>query len=337
MLPPDLARGLQMRNFACVSHSGGATISELKAIFRGGRQRSGNPEMREGLPAREALAAEFPAVELRWTLDGGEIPCLPLSLAAWESQFFNFYDLDAWLDDLAERSAGPFALLLAGEEERLIRFAREVLTRCQRLSDRRNAASRSGLFDRVLAAHRALHDFAKPLVRADYNHALDTWQWALRLQPEAGLAVQLAALFHDVERLVSEADARVEHHAASYQEFKDDHALRGAWMADQTLACAGVDEGTRRRTARLIAEHERPPAADDPEAEEIALLNDADALSFFSLNSVGYLDYYGPEQTRRKVEYTLRRLRPGSLRYLEGVRLRSQVAAFTAAGERVVA
>ncbi len=227
---------------------------------------------------------------------------------------------------MAGRTAGPFALLLAGEEERLPGFAREVLTRCQRLMDRRNTASLSALFDRVLAEHRALHDLAKPLVRAGYNHALDTWHWALRLEPEADLAVQLAALFHDVERLVSEADVRVEHHAANYQAFKDDHALKGAWMADQTLSRAGVDERTRRRTARLIAEHERPPAADDPEAREIALLNDADALSFFSLNSVGYLDYYGPEQTRRKVAYTLRRLRPGSLRYLDGMRLRPQVA-----------
>jgi hypothetical protein len=282
--------------------------------------------MSEALPPREALAAEFPAVELRWAPDRGETPSLPLSIGTWESQFCNFYDLDALLDDMAERMAGPFALLLAGDEERLSGFAREVLTRYQRLMDRRNAASRNALFDRVLAEHRALHDLAKPLVRADYNHALDTWQWALRLEPEADLAVQLAALFHDVERLVSEADVRMEHHAANYQDFKDDHALKGAWMADQTLARAGVDERTRRRTARLIAEHERPPAAGDPEAREIALLNDADALSFFSLNSVGYLDYYGLEQTRRKVAYTLRRLRPGSLRYLDGMRLRPKVA-----------
>lgn len=277
------------------------------------------------LPSREALAAEFPAVELRWAPDHGEIPSLPLSIETWESQFFNFYDLDALLDDMAERRTGPFALLLMGEEERLLGFAREVLTRHQRLMDRRNAASRCGLFDRTLAEHRALHDLSKPLVRADYNHALDTWQWTLRLEPEADLAVQLSALFHDVERLASEADVRIEHRAASYQDFKDDHALKGAWMADQTLARMGVDERTRRRTARLIAEHERPPAVGDPEGDEIALLRDADALSFFSLNSVGYLDYYGPEQTRRKVAYTLRRLRPGSLRYLDGMRLRPQV------------
>lgn len=294
--------------------------------------------MSGALPSREALATEFPMVELRWGPGRGEVPSLPLSLQTWESQSFNFYDLDALLDDMTERTAGPFALLLAGDEDRMPGFACEVLTRCQRLMDRRNAASRSPLFDRVLAEHRALHDLAKPLVRADYNHALDTWQWVLRLEPEADLAVQLAALFHDVERLVSEAEARIEHHAANYQDFKDDHALKGAWMADQTFARAGVDERTRRRTARLIAEHERPPAAGDPDAREIALLNDADALSFFSLNSVGYLDYYGPEQTRRKVAYTLRRLRPGSLRYLDGMRLRSKVAETLAeALEKVVA
>lgn len=315
-----------MRNFDRVSCSKeGSAISELKAVFRGGKGESGNRGPR-GASSSEELAAEFPTVEIRWTPDRGEVPSLPLSIRTWESRFFNFYDLDALLDDMAERTAGPFALLLAGDEERLPGFALEVLTRCQRLTGRRNEASRSDLFDRILAEHQALHDLAKPLVRADYNHALDTWQWALRLDPEADLSLQIAALFHDVERLTSETDARIEHHAANYQDFKENHALKGAWMADQTLARAGVDERTRRRTARLITEHERPPAAGDPEAREIALLNDADALSFFSLNSVGYLDYYGLEQTRRKVAYTLRRLRPGSLRYLDSIRLRPKVA-----------
>jgi hypothetical protein len=267
-------------------------------------------------------------VALRWALAGEGTPSLPpLSVPEWESQFFNFWEMDTLLDELAERTEGTFAILLVGGEDRLVSFACEVLTRCQRLMDRRNAASRGGLFDRALAEHRAMHDLSKPLVRADYNHALDVWQWTLRLEPKAGLAVQLAALFHDVERLVSEADRRIEQHAADYQTFKDDHALRGAWMADEALARAGVDELTRQRVSRLIAEHERPAREGDPDAEEIALLNDADALSFFSLNSAGYLDYYGPEQTRRKVAYTLRRLRPEARRRLAGIRLRPEVSA----------
>jgi predicted metal-dependent HD superfamily phosphohydrolase len=281
-----------------------------------------------GLPAWEALAREFPTTDLR-EMPGAlqdDLPSLAVPVAEWESQNFNFYDMDWRLDSLAERDFGPFAVDVLGDSEALARPAGEILTRCQRWMDRRNEASRGPLFDRVLAEHRDAHDLARPLVRADYDHALDTWQWTLRLAPDADLAVQLAALFHDVERLSSEADARVEHHAADYQAFKDDHAARGAELAEALLAWVGVDAEARERAARLIAAHEHLPAPGDPDAVALSLLNDADALSFFSLNSAGYLDYFGPEATRRKVAYTLRRLRPEARRYLDGLRLRPAVA-----------
>jgi hypothetical protein len=262
--------------------------------------------------------------------DGGDgargLSGLSLSVEEWESPGFNFYEWDARLDALAESQDGPFLLTLFGRDEDRWRALRGILTRCQRVLDRRNEASRGALFDRVLAVHRQAHDLAKPLVRADYDHALDTWQWGLRLAPEAGLALQLAALCHDIERLDTEADVRSEHRAADYQAFKDGHAARGAERADALLGEAGVDAETRRRTARLIAAHERPPDTTEGEGEAIALLNDADALSFFSLNSVGYLDYFGPEPTRRKVAYTLDRLRPAARHHLAGMRLPSTVA-----------
>jgi hypothetical protein len=262
----------------------------------------------------EMLARDFPAVAFAGGAPPRGLPGLPLSVERWESQSFNFYALDGRLDALAERGSGPFAIVLHGEhgghdgKEELARVARQVLTRCQRWMDRRNEASRTPLFDRILRRHRELHDLAKPLVRADYDHALDTWQWLLRLAPEAGLAEQLAALLHDVERLVSEADFRVEQRAADYQAFKEEHAARGAEMADALLAAAGCDGATCERAVRLIAGHEKPPAADEGDSLALSLLNDADALSFFSLNSVGYLDYYGPEQARRKVGHRLHRL-----------------------------
>jgi hypothetical protein len=299
-----------------------SSMLSLQAIFRspGGVFRSGSGEI---------LAAEFPEISFAsGILEGevGEIPSLFLKMENWESQNFNFYDLDGQLDASAESQGGPFSLVLLGDAEELARCALGVLTRCQRWIDRRNEGSRDALFDRVLAKHRGAHDLAKPLVRADYNHALDTWQWLLRLTPDASLTVQLAALFHDVERLISEADVRVEHRVADYQRFKDAHAARGAELAEALLATAGCGEETRRGTARLIAVHERPPSAGDRDAEAISLLNDADALSFFSLNCVGYLDYFGPEATRKKVEFTLSRLRPAARRYLAGMRLPGMVA-----------
>lgn len=264
------------------------------------------------------------------------MPSPLLRIADWDSPELHFYNFDAQMNALAERTEGrPFALTLQGDDRRLPRASHEVLTRCQRFLGRKNQASGHPVFDRVLERHRALHDLGKPLVRADFDHALDTWQWVLRLAPGAGLAVQTAALFHDVERLVTEADVRVEHRAANYQLFKDDHARRGAEMTEDLLAAAGVGAEMRWRVGRLVAGHEQPPAPDDPDASDLALLNDADALSFFSLNSPGYLDYYGPEQTRRKVAYTLARLRPEARERLRRIRLRPEIAAAVAAERNV--
>jgi hypothetical protein len=256
-----------------------------------------------------------------------------LRTADWDSPDFNFYNFDTQINTLAESAEGqPFSVTIQGPDRRLPTAAREILTRCQRFRGRRNPASSHPVFDRVLERHRALHDLSKPLVRADFDHALDTWQWVLRLAPGAGLAVQIAALFHDIERLITEADARVEHHAADYQLFKDNHARRGAGMTADLLAAAGIGAGMRGRVGRLVAGHERPPAPGDPDTADLALLNDADALSFFSLNSPGYLNYYGPEPTRRKVAYTLARLRPEARPRLRRIRLPFEVAAAVAEG-----
>jgi hypothetical protein len=259
------------------------------------------------------LGAEFPSIYVRYT----DEPAQPhLRASDWEHSGFDTWAFDVSIDALAR---APFTLRIADDTARDA-FPLEVLNRCQRHIDRRNRHSHGQLFTRVLRKHRSLHDLDKPLVRADYNHALDTWQWLLRLDGEASLPAQLAALFHDIERLASESDARVEHLAGDYQSFKDAHASKGAEMTLAVLAEAGVGESVRERVAQLVAKHERQSG--DP---EIALLNDADALSFFSLNSPGYANYFGPEQTRRKVADTWNRMRDGARRKLASVRLTTEI------------
>lgn len=263
-----------------------------------------------------ALTSEFPSVAFEQRGDdvstGAPVVDVDVWLAATDFREFDARFLRASSDAIVVRS---------GAEARLApRVAWEALTRLQRRLDRRNHASIGAVFDAVLRAHRALHDTSKPLVAADLDHALDTWQWVLRLSSGASLPLQLAALFHDVERLESEADRRVEHRAADYQAFKDAHARRGAALAFDVLVAAGVAPGSADRARALVAAHERPGA--DPELD---LLNDADALSFFSLNSPGYADYFGPAQTRRKVAYTLGRMSHAARARLATVRLRPDV------------
>lgn len=185
-------------------------------------------------------------------------------------------------------------------------------------SGRRNDAIPDELLDRLLARHRALHPLDKPLVEADYRHALDVWQWTLRLDPEAGAAVQIAALFHDIERIFTEAESRSEQAVADYDDYKARHAARSAWVTAAILREEKVDPVLAARAVELIAGHDQPGRIDNAEA---ALLEDADALSFLSLNSPGYLQYYGQEQARRKVEWTLARLSPRGRERLAGLSL----------------
>ncbi|OJH41549.1 DUF4202 family protein [Cystobacter ferrugineus] len=267
------------------------------------------------------LAAEFPTLTVRPLEQASDANVLRLDAQAWRAPGFDPFDWDEHVFGAHGTEEHALALHLFGApHETLATTALEILTRYQGLVRRRNAASEGPLFDAILARHQALHDMSKPLVVADHRHALDTWQWVLRLAPHADLALQAAALFHDVERLLSEADQRVEHHARDYQAFKDAHAARGADVACALLTEVGVAPDTRERVRWLIRRHERPE-----QDESLALLNDADALSFFSLNASGFARYFPLEHTRRKLAYTLRRLRPHQRWRLAHVRFAPQV------------
>lgn len=130
------------------------------------------------------------------------------------------------------------------------------------------------------------------------------------------MAVQAAALLHDIERLVSEPDRRIEHLAPDYQTFKNRHAQKGALIAADLLTRARADHWTIARVAALVREHERRD--NDP---DITLLNDADALSFFSINSAGFVRYFSPVHVERKVDYTLQRMSDEARAKLAQVRL----------------
>jgi hypothetical protein len=275
-------------------------------------------------PWFDELLGEFPSIEVTLTHNARPEGDVVVDARDWRSVTC---DLHAY-DELAQHRLehGARTLDVRAQPEAAPRAALEILTRYQRFVARRNDASGSPVFGRALERHRALHDVSKPLVRADYDHALDTWQWALRLEPDASLALQLAALFHDIERLSSEADVRMEHRVLDYVAYKQAHAHGGADRASAILAEAGVDAPTRESASWLVAHHENPRGADAALARALECLNDADALSFFSLNSPGFVDYFGLDHARRKVKYTLARMSQRAQARLQRVRLRADVA-----------
>lgn len=266
----------------------------------------------------EQLARDFPAVGVgRWadcaTVDQR------IDAADWRAELLDF---GAW-DRLWASAAAEYAEVAIIGGEGLCGKAFEMLTRYQRYLPRRNEASQTEAFERVFQRHVDLHDLRKPLVKADFEHALDVWQWTLRLDPSASMALQLAALFHDIERLQSEADRRVEQFASDYQAFKDAHAKGGAGLTSALLTSLGIDPGIVSRVVELIEAHERPNSASRD--SDAATLADADALSFFALNSPGFVDYYGRAHSLSKVAYSLGRMTRGARPLLQRIKLRADV------------
>jgi hypothetical protein len=284
---------------------------------------SGEPALSrsEYIAERALLQREFP--HLPWMVAKVPVPgAVIVDERAWRDPGSDLYRWDETVLTLQSQH-GWLLVRPEADLEHGMQALLQVVTRYQRLAPRMNAFSCDETFARALFLHRALHDLKKPLVRADYEHALDVWQWVLRLDPDATRALQLAALFHDIERLTSEPDERMEQHATDYQAFKDAHAEVGASLAGVTARAAGIDGADCLGIQELILGHERP--AGEARSEAAELLGDADALSFFSLNSRGFADYYGPEHTSRKVRYTLGRMSARALDYLSLMKLAPEV------------
>jgi hypothetical protein len=212
--------------------------------------------------------------------------------------------------------SNSFLMSVSGPPTTLPNVAEQIFTRYQRLFPRRNRHSRSSVFTAVLARHRALHPLHEPFARACFDHSLDVWQWILRLSPDASGPLQIAALFRGLERLAGERGVRAEHAAEASVAFKQRHAKANAEMLCECLAGLDAPVELSERAATLLAHHERP--GDDP---ELIFLNDADALSFFSLNSSSYINSFGPRQTEHKVDHTVARMSPQGRALLAELRL----------------
>lgn len=264
-----------------------------------------------------ALASEFPTVKVARTY-AAQVNDAMISADEWRSLIsFKLFD------DALTRTAAD-TIVVRGERH-IENVACEILTRYQRFIPRRNGSSRTPMFSTVLQARRALHDQRKPIASLRFDRALDTWQWMLRIDPSASLTAQLAALFHDIwtERAtISRATDRPPHQPA----LEAVRPLGGGTFTFDVLCEAGVPRTIAARVRQILSANARRGCD-----QEMDLLDDAGALSFLSLDSSGYLDRFGPEETARKIARILGRLGAEARAKLQLVRLRPDVRFLTQA------
>ncbi len=138
-------------------------------------------------------------------------------------------------------------------------------------------------------------------VPEDPRHADNTLEWLLRLEPDAGEALQLAALAHDIDRAIEEIKVR-RTNFDDYDAFKAAHARHGAELLRPILSACGVAGDIADEACRLVTVHE---VGGDADAD---LLKDADSISYFDVNLPLYYQREGWSETKRRSLWGYRRL-----------------------------
>ncbi len=149
-------------------------------------------------------------------------------------------------------------------------------------------------------------------VPEDPCHADNTFEWLLRLEPDASEAIQLAALAHDIDRAIERIKVR-RADFDNYDAFKAAHARNSAEILRPILTACGVERNIVEESCRLVEFHE---VGGDPGSD---LLKDADSISYFDVNLPLYYQREGWAETKRRSLWGYRRLSARARKIVENI------------------
>ncbi len=119
----------------------------------------------------------------------------------------------------------------------------------------------------------------------DYAHARGVKEWVIKFSPDADWALQLAAFAHDIERALPQRKV-IRSKFSDYNDFKNAHALNSAKVIQEILDEYPLSRKVKNKILSLIRNHELGLTND----VDIAILKDADSLSFFEVNLLAYAE-----------------------------------------------
>ena len=130
----------------------------------------------------------------------------------------------------------------------------------------------------------------KSQVPEDPIHSQNTREWVLKLKPDADLALQIAALGHDIERSISERKINRDNYT-DYDEFKKVHSQRSGRILHEILLLYNIDQTIRDKVTNLVILHETGGNS------EANILKDADGISFFDVSLPFYFQRHPERET----------------------------------------
>jgi len=156
--------------------------------------------------------------------------------------------------------------------------------------------------DHIEAVRRKINEL---VVQSSYPeepfHSINTLEWLLKLDPNADIALQVAALGHDIERSIEKRKVRASDYT-TFDEYMEAHAQNSAEILTEIMEECGVDQELTDEVAFLVSHHETGGG------ERLDLLMNADILSFFQVCLPLYFDRKGPEITKKRMVWGYKKL-----------------------------
>ncbi len=135
----------------------------------------------------------------------------------------------------------------------------------------------------------------------ELSHLKTSWEYLLKIKPDASEIVQIATLGHDIERYFPDRKTRKEYFD-NYDEYKKAHAENSAKILCEILDKFDFDTDSIERVRYLVQNHE---VGGDEDAE---LVKRADSVAYFVQRLPSFLKERGAEETRRKIKFMYDRL-----------------------------
>ena len=190
-----------------------------------------------------------------------------------------------------------------------VRWPSVPLTPDQDLLYEYDTAEALHLLKEICVAHRENDAGIMQGVDGEERHAMEVLNWASRLCPNGSLPLRLAAIFHDVDRIVTPGKGggfKGDRTSEAYHDHKKQHAKRSVDFIMPLLRRRTLQTGILERTAFLIAHHDDPgkdvEALDDP---ELNVLVTADTFAFFTTIGPRLLSAEGSERTKDKIRFMI--------------------------------
>jgi hypothetical protein len=149
-------------------------------------------------------------------------------------------------------------------------------------------------------------------VDGEKEHAEDVLGWVEKLTENPSLALRLAALFHDIDRVVTPGVGggfKGDRRSREYLEYKKAHARRSADYIYPRLLKRGVDQQVVERARFLIIHHDDTGSeVESFQDNELDYLVAADSLALFTTTGPRLYERDGEKRVKDKIRFMIEKM-----------------------------